>query len=98
MAPPSLCDIAPDRDHPSQPVEASSVPRLSIMAIHDWFPEIFGMLDACATLLRTSNPKWSNPQSPFLLGRPPQFSGEIYRSVPLNPPFYLGPATHLTLR
>ena len=65
------------------------------MATHDWFPEIFGTLDTCATLLTlvTSpghpTPPGALPGALSTLDALP-LTVEIYRSVPFLPPSYVG--------
>jgi len=95
LAPPCLGDIAPSRYHPFRNPSRLQVYHGSMATHHDWFPEIFGTLDTCATLLTlvTSpghpTPPGALPGALSSLDALP-LTVEIYRSVPFLAPSYVG--------
>ena len=65
------------------------------MASHDWFPDIFGRLDAEATLI-TLVTRGPHPPSGVASGTLSSLASrpltvEIYRATPYLPPSYIGP-------
>ena len=74
------------------------------MATYDWFPEIFGTLDTCATLLTLVTSHGQSTQPGAIPGDLSSLAAlpltvEIYRSVPFLPPSYVkNPGTSTTPR